>query len=53
MISGMTNELRELLEAYHCRDVVTQDLIDRIEAEFQRLRSEIRRLQQNGDAGEE
>ena len=36
----MTNELRELLESYHCKDVVTQDLINRIDAEFQRLQQD-------------
>jgi hypothetical protein len=35
----MTDELRNLLEAYHCRDVVTRDLIDRIDAEFTQLQS--------------
>lgn len=42
----MTNELRELLEAYHCHDVVTQDLLDRIDViwtrEFERLNRMLR-----------
>jgi hypothetical protein len=35
----MSDELRNLLEAYHCRGVVTRDLIDRIDAEFAQLRA--------------